>query len=167
MLYMFMQSRLCWLWQASHTQEWSHPLFHWQMLLYPQDSPHSPSAMANQQYCLKWNNHQSNLLRAFDRLLQSESFTDVTLACEGKSLRAHKVSESLMWWCKSREIMFTGSSETFVNMELLRVCRKKTRLCIFLNYFFYAFRELAKGNKKRYKKRLGQIKAAGVLILLF
>ncbi|KAK4296459.1 hypothetical protein Pmani_031040 [Petrolisthes manimaculis] len=55
------------------------------------DSPHSPSAMANQQYCLKWNNHQSNLLRAFDRLLQSESFTDVTLACEGKSLRAHKV----------------------------------------------------------------------------
>nr|XP_027232743.1 uncharacterized protein LOC113824205 [Penaeus vannamei] len=57
----------------------------------PKDSPHSPSAMANQQYCLKWNNHQSNLLRAFDRLLQSESFTDVTLACEGKSLRAHKV----------------------------------------------------------------------------
>ncbi|XP_063591681.1 uncharacterized protein LOC134768811 isoform X1 [Penaeus indicus] len=66
----------------------------WKMenvLIDSKDSPHSPSAMANQQYCLKWNNHQSNLLRAFDRLLQSESFTDVTLACEGKSLRAHKV----------------------------------------------------------------------------
>ncbi|XP_042210919.1 uncharacterized protein LOC121858514 isoform X2 [Homarus americanus] len=61
------------------------------VLVDSKDSPHSPSAMANQQYCLKWNNHQSNLLRAFDRLLQSESFTDVTLACEGKSLRAHKV----------------------------------------------------------------------------
>ncbi|XP_069172688.1 uncharacterized protein [Procambarus clarkii] len=61
------------------------------ILIDSKDSPHSPSAMANQQYCLKWNNHQSNLLRAFDRLLQSESFTDVTLACEGKSLRAHKV----------------------------------------------------------------------------
>ncbi|MPC20244.1 Protein tramtrack, alpha isoform [Portunus trituberculatus] len=61
------------------------------VLIDSKDSPHSPSAMANQQYCLKWNNHQSNLLRAFDRLLQSESFTDVTLACEGKSLRAHKV----------------------------------------------------------------------------
>ncbi|MCL4150210.1 UNVERIFIED_CONTAM: hypothetical protein GTU68_032579 [Idotea baltica] len=31
------------------------------------------------------------MLRAFDRLLQTESFTDVTLACEGRSLRAHKV----------------------------------------------------------------------------
>ncbi|KAA0193282.1 hypothetical protein HAZT_HAZT011421 [Hyalella azteca] len=50
---------------------------------------------AQQQYCLKWNNHQSNLLRAFDRLLHSEAFTDVTLAAEGRSLRAHKVRASL------------------------------------------------------------------------
>lgn len=79
-----------------------------------QDSPHSPSAMANQQYCLKWNNHQSNLLRAFDRLLQSESFTDVTLACEGKSLRAHKVSK---WHRQRKSVCWTvggggGSAHT-------------------------------------------------------
>ncbi|KAG5871541.1 hypothetical protein JTB14_032551 [Gonioctena quinquepunctata] len=36
-----------------------------------------------QQYCLRWNNHRSNLLTVFDELLQNEAFTDVTLACEG------------------------------------------------------------------------------------
>lgn len=44
-----------------------------------------------QQFCLRWNNYQSNLANCFDQLLQSESFVDVTLACEGQSLKAHKV----------------------------------------------------------------------------
>lgn len=44
-----------------------------------------------QQYCLKWNNHQTNLQRVFSRLLRSETFTDVTIACEGRSLQAHKL----------------------------------------------------------------------------
>lgn len=45
----------------------------------------------SQQYCLRWNNHQSNLQRVFARLLRSQTFTDVTLACEGRSLQAHKL----------------------------------------------------------------------------
>ncbi|KAG7313410.1 hypothetical protein JYU34_000530 [Plutella xylostella] len=44
-----------------------------------------------QQFCLRWNNYQSNLASCFDQLLQTESFVDVTLACEGQSLKAHKV----------------------------------------------------------------------------
>ncbi|RXG60831.1 Protein tramtrack, beta isoform [Armadillidium vulgare] len=44
------------------------------------------------QFCLRWNNHQTNLLRAFDDLLRQESFTDVTLACEdGVTLKAHRL----------------------------------------------------------------------------
>ncbi|CAM1321907.1 Uncharacterised protein g7923 [Pycnogonum litorale] len=47
--------------------------------------------MGPQQYCLRWNNHQSNMLSMFDNLYSSESLVDVTLACEGVSLKAHKV----------------------------------------------------------------------------
>ena len=43
------------------------------------------------QFCLKWNNHSNNLLKVFGRLFSNESFTDVTLAAEGRSIRAHKV----------------------------------------------------------------------------
>ena len=45
----------------------------------------------DQQYCLKWNHHQSNLLKVFSRLLGNEQFTDVLLATESKSIRCHKV----------------------------------------------------------------------------
>ncbi|KAK9893089.1 hypothetical protein WA026_023713 [Henosepilachna vigintioctopunctata] len=44
-----------------------------------------------QQFCLRWNNYQTNLTNVFDQLLQSESFVDVTLACDGQSLKAHKM----------------------------------------------------------------------------
>lgn len=47
--------------------------------------------MGSQQFCLKWNNHQMNLLTVFDQLLQSEAFVDVTIACDGQSLKAHKM----------------------------------------------------------------------------
>jgi len=44
-----------------------------------------------QQYCLRWNNHQHNLLSVFEDLLNHEAFVDVTLACDGVQLKAHKM----------------------------------------------------------------------------
>uniref|UniRef100_A0A182NKC6 BTB domain-containing protein n=1 Tax=Anopheles dirus TaxID=7168 RepID=A0A182NKC6_9DIPT len=48
-------------------------------------------AGGGQQFCLRWNNYQTNLTSVFDQLLQSESFVDVTLACDGQSMKAHKM----------------------------------------------------------------------------
>ncbi|XP_077508291.1 longitudinals lacking protein-like [Amblyomma americanum] len=47
--------------------------------------------MGSQQLCLKWKNHQSSMVAAFEQLLSNEALVDVTLACEGLSLKAHKV----------------------------------------------------------------------------
>ncbi|RZF38324.1 hypothetical protein LSTR_LSTR012111 [Laodelphax striatellus] len=49
------------------------------------------STSSSQRFCLRWNNHQSNLLSVFDQLLHDESFVDVTLAVEGQLLKAHKM----------------------------------------------------------------------------
>jgi len=47
--------------------------------------------MDPQLFCLRWNNHQTNLLSVFDQLLQVEAFCDVTLAVDGASLKCHKM----------------------------------------------------------------------------
>ncbi|XP_058062649.1 protein tramtrack, beta isoform [Anopheles bellator] len=47
--------------------------------------------MSSQRFCLRWNNHQTNLLSVFDQLLHDETFIDVTLAVEGQHLKAHKM----------------------------------------------------------------------------
>jgi len=43
------------------------------------------------QYCLKWNNYQSSVTRAFKSLRDEDDFVDVTLSADGKNLRAHKI----------------------------------------------------------------------------
>lgn len=46
---------------------------------------------ANQQFSLKWTNYTSHITNAFDSLRSKEDFCDVTLSCEGRKIRAHKV----------------------------------------------------------------------------
>lgn len=46
----------------------------------------------DQQYCLRWNNHQTNLTNVFVQLFRSEEFTDTTLFCEGgPPVKCHKM----------------------------------------------------------------------------
>ncbi|CAO1393730.1 unnamed protein product [Diamesa hyperborea] len=44
-----------------------------------------------QQYCLRWKYHHSNLQTMFSQLLDRGCFCDVTLACDGQTLKAHRV----------------------------------------------------------------------------
>ena len=47
--------------------------------------------MANEKLCLKWNDFQNIVQTSFGELRGDNDFTDVTLACEDKSIKAHKV----------------------------------------------------------------------------
>lgn len=46
--------------------------------------------MEGEQFSLCWNNFHSNLSSGFHSLLKEEDLVDVTLAAEGKFLKAHK-----------------------------------------------------------------------------
>ncbi|XP_050739819.1 broad-complex core protein isoforms 1/2/3/4/5-like isoform X4 [Eriocheir sinensis] len=46
---------------------------------------------ADQQFCLRWNNFHSNITSAFESLRDDEDFVDITLACEGRQIKAHKM----------------------------------------------------------------------------
>lgn len=48
-------------------------------------------AHEQQQFFLKWNDFQSNMVSSFKHLRDEKSFTDVTLACEGQTCKAHKM----------------------------------------------------------------------------
>lgn len=49
------------------------------------------AVIEDQQFCLRWNNFQANFTSQFETLRDDEDFTDVTIACEGQKLQAHKV----------------------------------------------------------------------------
>lgn len=45
----------------------------------------------SQAFCLRWDNFQNNMINVFERLFQDETFVDVTLACDGHLIKAHKI----------------------------------------------------------------------------
>jgi len=47
--------------------------------------------MANEKFCLRWNDFESNISSAFRELREDKDFFDVTLACDDEQLQAHKV----------------------------------------------------------------------------
>lgn len=65
--------------------------------------------MEDQQFCLKWSNHHSNMVDIFGRLLSNEALCDVTLACDGFSFKAHK-------------LVLSASSSFFQNLFLENPC---------------------------------------------
>ncbi|XP_055313102.1 sex determination protein fruitless isoform X2 [Sitodiplosis mosellana] len=48
------------------------------------------TSMDQQFFCLRWNNHPANLTGVLSSLLQREALCDVTLACDGKTVKAHQ-----------------------------------------------------------------------------
>ena len=60
--------------------------------------------MTNEKLCLKWNDFQDLLQVSFGELRIDTDFTDVTLACEDHSIKAHKV------------VLSTCSQETLENL---------------------------------------------------
>ncbi|XP_063873831.1 protein tramtrack, beta isoform-like isoform X3 [Scylla paramamosain] len=52
---------------------------------------HSSGTMSEQCYCLRWNNYQSSVVGVLRSLLEEGQFVDVTLACDGRRLKAHKL----------------------------------------------------------------------------
>ena len=43
------------------------------------------------QFCLRWNDFQTNMVASFKHLRDEKSFTDVTIASDGQSCKAHKM----------------------------------------------------------------------------
>merc|ERR1711909_135742 len=44
-----------------------------------------------EKFCLRWNDFESNISKAFSEIRDDKDFFDVTLACEGEQIEAHKV----------------------------------------------------------------------------
>ena len=47
---------------------------------------------ANEKFCLRWNDFESNVSTAFRDLREEKDFFDVTLACDDSQVDAHKVT---------------------------------------------------------------------------
>lgn len=43
------------------------------------------------QFCLRWNNHQPNMVSVFSSLMQNDQLVDVTLLAENNEIHAHKI----------------------------------------------------------------------------
>merc|ERR1712142_1432498 len=55
------------------------------------DCLHRIAKMASEKFCLRWNDFETNISTAFRELRDDKDFFDVTLACNGDQIQAHKV----------------------------------------------------------------------------
>jgi len=46
---------------------------------------------SGEQFCLRWNDFEANISRAFQDIREEKDFFDVTLACDDKTIQGHKV----------------------------------------------------------------------------
>jgi len=71
----------------------NHGSKHYENTTWSRDANDGPlnNKMGNDQYCLRWNSYETNILSTFEGLLDSEALSDVTLFCEGESFKAHRL----------------------------------------------------------------------------
>ena len=84
--------------------------------------------MTSDQFCLKWNNYQSNIVVALGNLKLDEDFVDVTLACEGRTIKAHRVVLSA---CSSyfKHIFKVSFSKWWMSLSLFVFLLKEYGRC--------------------------------------
>lgn len=46
--------------------------------------------MNEQEYALRWNNHENNICLVLESMLKRGALVDVTLYCQGKSFQVHR-----------------------------------------------------------------------------
>ncbi|XP_063974855.1 uncharacterized protein LOC135161317 [Diachasmimorpha longicaudata] len=56
-----------------------------------QKPPQKAVTQQSSEVCLRWGLYHTNMQMSFPSLLNSEEFVDVTLACEGQSIKCHKI----------------------------------------------------------------------------
>ena len=47
--------------------------------------------MESEKFCLRWNDFETSISRAFKELREEKDFFDVTLVCDDSQIEAHKV----------------------------------------------------------------------------
>lgn len=57
----------------------------------PSPKPPTPEPVPEEEVCLRWNSHHSNMQTSFPAFLNREQFVDVTLVAEGRTLKCHRV----------------------------------------------------------------------------
>lgn len=82
----------------------------------------------SQQFSLRWNNYLRHITCAFDSLRSDEDLVDVTLSCEGKRIRAHKM---LLSACS------TYFRDLFKVSEKCKTSKLKMK-CAYLHVILYA-----------------------------
>lgn len=75
-----------------------------------------------QQFFLKWNDFQSNMVSSFKHLRDEKSFTDVTLACEGQTCKAHKMVLSACSPYFKSLLEVCGSNALLLAIDLRCIC---------------------------------------------
>lgn len=60
----------------------------------------------DQQYCLRWHNHPSNLTGVLISLLQREALCDVTLAVEGETIKVSLTIDKNLLICYNNHTIY-------------------------------------------------------------
>lgn len=99
---------------------------------------------SQQQFCLRWNNFQANITSQFEALRDDEDFVDVTFACDGRRLQAHKVvlsacSPYFKELFKVRNLSpfpLYSSASLFLKVPFLLTCTSFSCLSLTLSHVF-------------------------------